>query len=72
MTISELKRNDVAGAIALYAERLSEGRINPDLVRSLLRLQDDPSMLLIEMRRVNPTPAEPTLPVVSSFTDLNK
>lgn len=54
MNISDLARNDMAGALALYKERLAADTAYPGFVESLLMLQDDSTALLAAIARVGP------------------
>ncbi len=49
MNIFDLKRNDLQGALRAYRE----GANSPDQVRWLLRLQDDPTLLIAAMLEVD-------------------
>ncbi len=50
MTIQELERNDVEGALRLRRELISRGEWGRDTAEILLMLQDDPSELIRRIR----------------------
>lgn len=56
MKISELTRNDLDGAMALYRERVLAGTWSSDVARIVLRLQDDPKLLMTEMVKASKEP----------------
>lgn len=54
LAISDLKRNDIAGAIAVYEDRKAAGTLYPSTVESLLMLQDDPDQLIAAIEKADP------------------
>lgn len=57
MRLSELRRNDVDGALRFAMRAMDAGEYTPEAARVLMRLQDDPAELerrfwgVIEVRR---------------------
>lgn len=53
MTVYDLDRNDIDGALEVYARALAEGR-ETEVAQVLVMLQDDPSELIRRMLEVSP------------------
>lgn len=47
-----LERNDVEGAVAAARELQADGKLNPVMLRYLMRLQDDPKELEGRLREI--------------------
>lgn len=60
MTLEQLDRNDVAGALALYERGVRDGTWTPDHAQVAITLQDDPDELFAGMEQLyqDPTFAE--------------
>jgi hypothetical protein len=57
MKLSDLKRNDVPGALAYAKARIAEkGYLPPDEAKILASLQDDPDALFAELKKILPRP----------------
>lgn len=57
MKLSDLKRNDVPGAVAYARERIAaKGYLPPDEGKILATLQDDPDALFAELKKILPKP----------------
>lgn len=57
MNLSDLKRNDVPGAVAYARERVAlKGYLTPEEGEVLATLQDDPDALFEELKKILPKP----------------
>lgn len=56
MRITDLKRNDVPGAVALYREMVLAGEWRPEYASTIMRLHSDAGALMEAMAKESKTP----------------
>lgn len=52
MTVTDLDRNDVQGALQVYQTEMAAGTWSADKAEAMLQLQDDPTELLRRLAKI--------------------